>query len=92
MYYFYQLQDTVLYQFTLIVLGSVLCFLLFNKNPARIFMGIQDLLLWVLVLQRCQLLPKPLALIITLGAVYIMETLSVIIQVLVYKKTKKDFF
>ena len=80
-----------------IILGSIVCgtclgFLIFNLNKAKVFMGdTGSLLLGGVVSCSAIYLKMPLLLII-LAAVPVLETLSVIIQVAYYKKTKKRFF
>ncbi len=78
--------------FGCIVIGSILGFLLFNLHPAHIFMGdTGSLLLGGAIAGIALYLKLPLLLII-IAIVPVMETLSVIIQVVYYKKTKKRFF
>ena len=75
-----------------IVCGTCLGFLIFNLNKAKVFMGdTGSLLLGGVVSCSAIYLKMPLLLII-LAAVPVLETLSVIIQVAYYKKTKKRFF
>ena len=81
----------------IIILGSIVCgtclgFLIFNLNKAKVFMGdTGSLLLGGVVSCTAIYLKMPLILII-LAAVPVVETLSVIIQVAYYKKTKKRIF
>lgn len=78
--------------FGCIVIGSILGFLLFNLHPAHIFMGdTGSLLLGGAIAGIALYLKLPLLLII-IAIVPVMETLSVIIQVVYFKKTKKRFF
>lgn len=78
--------------FGCIVIGSILGFLLFNLHPAHIFMGdTGSLLLGGAIAGIALYLKLPLLLII-IAIVPVVETLSVIIQVVYYKKTKKRFF
>lgn len=75
-----------------IVIGALFGFLLFNLNPAKIFMGdTGSLALGGLLVGFSVAIKMPLIL-IAIGIVYIIETLSVIIQVLVFKTTKKRVF
>ncbi|MDP4117894.1 MAG: phospho-N-acetylmuramoyl-pentapeptide-transferase [Bacillota bacterium] len=72
--------------------GSVCAFLLFNKYPAKIFMGDTGSLFLGGALAGMSILTgTPLFLIIA-GGVFVMETLSVIIQVFVFKATGKRVF
>lgn len=76
-----------------ICIGSLLGFLLFNHYPAKIFMGNTGSLMFgsLLALQMVALDEEMLLLII--ASVFIIETLSVIIQVIYFKITKgKRFF
>lgn len=75
------------------LIGALLGFLRFNSHPAQVFMGDTGSLALggaVVALAVVTKLPIFLAII---GAVYVAETLSVIIQVLYFKATKgKRFF
>lgn len=74
------------------VLGGLLGFLLLNAYPAKVFMGdTGSLALGGFVAYTAIVLQMPIF-IILFGFIYLVETLSVIIQVGVYKKTKKRVF
>lgn len=74
------------------VLGGLLGFLLMNAHPAKVFMGdTGSLALGGFVAYTAIVLQMPLF-IVVFGIIYLVETLSVIIQVSVYKKTKKRVF
>lgn len=78
--------------FGCIVIGAGLGFLLFNLHPAHIFMGdTGSLLLGGAIAGIALYLKLPLLLII-IAIVPLVETLSVILQVAYYKKTKKRLF
>lgn len=78
--------------FSLAVLGGCLGFLIFNKYPARVFMGdTGSLFLGGSLSVLAVGLKMPLILIIV-GFVYLFETLSVIIQVTSFKLTGKRVF
>lgn len=78
--------------FSVMVLGGCLAFLMFNKYPARVFMGDTGSLFLGGSLSVIAVgLKMPLILIIV-GFVYLFETLSVIIQVTSFKLTKKRVF
>ena len=79
--------------FALALAGGLLGFFLFNKNPARVFMGdTGSLFLGGAVCAMAFAYDMPLIL-IPVGLVYIIETLSVIIQVGYFKLTHgKRFF
>lgn len=74
-------------------IGSLLGFLLFNSHPARVFMGdTGSLALGGFVAATSLILKMPLFILIV-GLVYVIEALSVIIQVGYFKATKgKRFF
>lgn len=78
--------------FSGIVLGSLLGFLLLNAHPAKVFMGdtgslgLGGFVVAVAILQRMPLF-IPL-----FGIIYLIETLSVMLQVGYYKRTKKRLF
>ena len=75
-----------------ILIGACLGFLLFNLNPAKIFMGdTGSLLLGGAIAGIALYLKMPLLLII-IALVPIIETVSVMIQVTYFKKTGKRIF
>ncbi len=72
--------------------GSLLGFLLFNTYPAKVFMGdTGSLALGGFVVATAFVMKMPLFILIV-GLIYVIENLSVIIQVAYFKKTKKRFF
>ena len=72
--------------------GGLLAFLIFNSYPAKVFMGdTGSLALGGFVVACAFILKMPLFILIA-GIIYVVETLSVAIQVTVYKKTKKRVF
>lgn len=74
------------------VVGGAIGFLFYNVNPARIFMGdTGSLFLGALVVCLGFSTNNPL-LTVPLGIIYVIEGLSVIIQVLFFKMTKKRVF
>ncbi len=74
--------------FILIMIGSLLGFLWFNINPARIFMGDTGSLALGAVLAGIAILLHKELMLIPLGLIFIIETLSVILQVSYFKITK----
>ena len=78
--------------FGCIVIGCALGFLLFNLHPAHIFMGDTGSLLLGGAIAGISLYLKLPLLLLIIAIIPVMETLSVIIQVAYYKKTKKRFF
>ena len=78
--------------FCLTIVGAIVGFLLFNRNPAKIFMGdTGSLALGGILAAISVILHKEVAFLF-IGLVYILETLSVIIQVAYFKKTGKRIF
>ena len=70
-----------------IIVGSCLGFLIFNLNKAKVFMGdTGSLLLGGVISAMALYLQMPLLLLI-IAAVPVIETLSVVLQVLYFKKT-----
>ena len=88
----YKENDFPVLVFCLTIVGALLGFLLFNKNPAKIFMGdTGSLALGGILAAISVILHKEIAFLF-IGLVYILETLSVIIQVAYFKKTGKRIF
>ncbi len=75
-----------------IVISIMLSFLVFNRHPARVFMGDTGSLAMGALLTGIALLYDRIWILIPFGMVYIIETLSVIIQVVWYKRTQNRFF
>ena len=74
------------------LMGATVGFLFFNLYPAKIFMGdTGSLFLGSLAGACCCSLGNPL-IILFVGIVYLLEGVSVILQVLFYKLTKKRLF
>jgi phospho-N-acetylmuramoyl-pentapeptide-transferase len=72
--------------------GAVTGFLWWNTAPAKIFMGDTGSLMLGGAMAVLAILLDTQMLLLLLGGLYVVETLSVIIQVLVFKKTKKRVF
>ncbi|MBF8249149.1 MAG: mraY [Bacteroidetes bacterium] len=71
--------------------GAALGFLWFNSYPAQVFMGdTGSLALGGVIGAMCVLIKKEL-LLPTLGGIFLMETLSVIIQRMYFKYTKRKY-
>lgn len=86
------LNHPTIMRFALVLLGSLGGFLLYNKYPAKVFMGdTGSLALGGAVASMAVLLKLPILLPIA-GGVYFMETLSVIIQVISFKLRGKRVF
>ncbi|MCI8760537.1 MAG: phospho-N-acetylmuramoyl-pentapeptide-transferase [Clostridia bacterium] len=75
-----------------IVIGATLGFLMFNLHPAKVFMGDTGSLLLGGVVSAIALYLKMPLLLIIIALIPVLETLSVMIQVMYFKKTGKRFF
>ncbi|MBE7042980.1 MAG: phospho-N-acetylmuramoyl-pentapeptide-transferase, partial [Ruminococcaceae bacterium] len=81
-----------LMKLAIMAVAGCLGFLVYNHHPAKVFMGdTGSLFLGGLVSATAVLLRQPLLLLL-IGFVYFMETLSVILQVASFKLTKKRIF
>ena len=75
-----------------VLMGGACGFLIFNSNPARIFMGDPGSLFFgALVICIAFSYGNPL-IILLIGGVYVIEGVSVILQVTVFKLTRKRIF
>ncbi len=84
--------DTPVAVFAAVITGGCLGFLLFNAYPAKVFMGdTGSLFLGGAVVAMALMLDLGLVLVIV-GGVYVVETLSVILQVTSFKLTGKRIF
>ena len=75
-----------------IITGSLFGFLLFNMNPAKIFMGDTGSLALGATLGAIAILTRHELLLVLIGIVFVIETLSCIIQRFYYKLTHKRLF
>lgn len=78
--------------FSLATAGACLGFLKYNAHPARIFMGDTGSLALGGALATVAVMTKTEFLLVIVGGVYVVETLSVMIQVLSFKTTGKRVF
>ncbi|WP_313126632.1 phospho-N-acetylmuramoyl-pentapeptide-transferase [Proteiniclasticum ruminis] len=78
--------------FSSVLIGGLLSFLIYNRYPAKVFMGDTGSLALGGAVGVAALMTKTEILLILVGIVYVVETLSVIIQVAVFKKTGKRVF
>ena len=78
--------------FGCIIIGSLLGFLMLNLHPAHIFMGDTGSLLVGGAIVGIALYMKIPLLLVILAIIPVIETISVILQVAYYKKTKKRLF
>ncbi len=78
---------------SIIIIGSLIAFLWFNAFPAKIFMGDTGSLALGGALAALSILTGTEIILCVIGGVYVMEALSVMIQVTYFKITKgKRFF
>ena len=74
------------------VMGAAVGFLIFNLHPAKIFMGdTGSLFFGAILVSTAFSLENPL-IFVFIGGIYVLEGLSVIIQVVFFKLTKKRIF
>lgn len=78
--------------FCSIVIGAVLGFLMFNMQPAKVFMGDTGSLFLGGVISGAALYLKMPILLLIIALIPVIETISVIIQVLHFKRTGNRFF
>lgn len=78
--------------FCFVLMGSLLGFLVFNSNPAKVFMGDTGSLCLGATLGSIAIITRHELLLIVIGIVFVIETLSCLIQRYYYKLTKKRFF
>ncbi|MGY0692295.1 phospho-N-acetylmuramoyl-pentapeptide-transferase [Virgibacillus sp. FSP13] len=78
--------------FALAVVGALLGFLLFNAHPAKVFMGDTGSLALGGAIAAIAILTKLEIILVIIGGVFVIETLSVIIQVISFKTTGKRVF
>ena len=78
--------------FTFILMGSVLGFLIYNTHPAKIFMGDTGSLSLGAVMAAIAILTHREGTLLVVASVFVIETLSVIIQVVWMYLFKKKLF
>lgn len=78
--------------FTFAVTGALLGFLIFNANPAKVFMGDTGSLALGGALALVSVIVKEELLLLLIGLVFVIETLSVILQVGSFKLRGKRIF
>ncbi|WP_075617471.1 phospho-N-acetylmuramoyl-pentapeptide-transferase [Paenisporosarcina indica] len=86
----YDQKDIAVFAFA--VTGALLGFLIFNANPAKVFMGDTGALALGGVLAMVSVLVKHELLLVLIGIVFVAETLSVILQVISFKTRGKRIF
>lgn len=83
-------EEIALFSFALA--GSLIGFLVFNLNPAKIFMGDTGSLALGAAMGAISILTRHEILLIVIGIVFVIETITCIIQRVYYKFTHKRFF
>ena len=78
--------------FTFVLIGSLLGFLIYNAPKAQIFMGDTGSLSLGATLGAYSIITRHEILLILIGLVFVIETATTIIQIIVYKITKKRVF
>jgi len=78
--------------FLFAVVGSCLGFLWYNSHPAEVFMGDTGSLFLGGILGITSVFIKQEAILVLVGGVFVIEALSVLIQIFHYKRTKKRIF
>ncbi|MFE8695279.1 phospho-N-acetylmuramoyl-pentapeptide-transferase [Cytobacillus sp. FJAT-53684] len=78
--------------FSVSVSGAVLGFLVFNAHPAKVFMGDTGSLALGGAIAAIAILTKLEFILIIIGGVFVIETLSVILQVISFKTTGRRIF
>ena len=71
------------------IVGAVLGFLVFNAHPAKVFMGDTGSLALGGAIAAIAILTKMEIILLIIGGVFVIETLSVILQVASFKTTGK---
>lgn len=84
--------NAVAYYFAATTIAVVLAFLIYNRHPAKVFMGDTGSLALGAALAGIAILTGGQLLLLLVGGVFVAETLSVMIQVASYKTTKRRVF
>lgn len=84
--------ETEIALFLFILIGSLIGFLVFNKYPAKLFMGDTGSLALGGIIATVSILLNSSLLLLLIGIVFVIETASVMIQVVSYKTTGKRIF
>ncbi len=87
-----QTDGTMLVTFSMAIVGALLGFLVFNAHPAKIFMGDTGSLALGATIAAIAILSHLEIMLVIIGGVFVIETLSVILQVASFKSTGKRIF
>ena len=74
------------------IIGATTGFLIFNLHPAKVFMGDTGSLLLGSIVASCGIALKNPLVVLCVGGVYVIEGISVVLQVLWFKLTGKRLF
>lgn len=83
-------EEIAIYSFILV--GSILGFLVYNVSPAKVFMGDTGSLPLGAGLGSIAILTRHELLLVLIGIVFVIETVSCILQIIYYKLTHKRLF
>lgn len=83
-------QDLAIFSFVLV--GSILGFLVFNTHPARVFMGDTGSLALGAALGTIAILTRHELSLLIIGGVFVVETLSSLIQIIAIRRFNKKIF
>ena len=86
------LRESGLLVFAMALIGGLLGFLVFNRHPAKVFMGDTGSLALGAAVAGFAVLTQTELFLPLVGLIYVIETLSVIIQVVSYQLTGKRIF
>ena len=75
-----------------VIAGAILGFLIFNTHPAKIFMGDTGSLCLGATIGAYAIMTRHELLLVLIGIVFVIETLSCILQIGYYKMTKRRLF
>ena len=89
---FYSLGPAVIQVHAILAVATLSGFLMINHHPAKLFMGDTGSLALGALMAGLAILMRDAFILIPLGAVYILETLSVLVQVSYFKYTRKRIF
>lgn len=78
--------------FCFVLVGSIFGFLIFNVYPAKIFMGDTGSLSLGATLGALAILTRHEVLLLVIGSVFVIETITCILQIIYFKLTKKRLF
>lgn len=78
--------------FSFVLVGSLLGFLVFNSHPARVFMGDTGSLALGAALATIAILTRHEISLVLIGGVFVVETLSSLIQIIAIRKFKTKVF